>query len=509
MDKKRFYKNSVSGVIQLIITALLTFICIPLFLNKLGAEAYGIFSVVAVIGSLNVFANLGLNYALIKFLAEQGRGMESDYDIFVNLLIQLLIIVPLSFIAYQLKNTILLQLFNIPMKFYAQANTLYVCLLASNFLIFLGQTFTAILSAIQKIYLVNFIQMIYSFLYWGLIILVLLQGNGLSQVGYMILLAAIIWFFIILVVSIYQWGKMDIIGIRNNIKRVFIKQIEYGLKMYVSGIFSFLYEPITKILISHFIGLKEVGYLDLGFKVRNQVYGLLTRVLDPFFPFFSQEKNIEKLKYFINDVEQKFMLVVLPIIATIIICSESFLHLWLPIVNNEILYAVIMLTCAHLLFSLTVAPNFIYLASKNLAEKTIYIQATNVGVNFIVFFLTYKYLGFFGMILSLSAAILCSFLLGLYYQFKYQGTCIFKNFKHFLKYFILFGILLITGTVSSYFISNNWMRISVIPVIIFMVAISAIKYLKFFNNEDIYRYINSNSKLGSFMVSILVYRRAF
>ena len=67
VTKKTLINNSLSGLVQLIITALLTFICIPVFINKLGVELYGVFAIVSVIGNLNIFANLGLNTNKIYF----------------------------------------------------------------------------------------------------------------------------------------------------------------------------------------------------------------------------------------------------------------------------------------------------------------------------------------------------------------------------------------------------------------------------------------------------------
>ena len=83
--RKLFIKNSASGLLQLLITATLTFVTIPVFIRKLGADNYGIFSIISIVGSVNVFANLGLNISLIKFLAEQGKSKESDHDIIVTI----------------------------------------------------------------------------------------------------------------------------------------------------------------------------------------------------------------------------------------------------------------------------------------------------------------------------------------------------------------------------------------------------------------------------------------
>ena len=46
--KKVLINNSISGVCQLVITALLTFFSIPVFIHKLGTDLYGVFALVSV-----------------------------------------------------------------------------------------------------------------------------------------------------------------------------------------------------------------------------------------------------------------------------------------------------------------------------------------------------------------------------------------------------------------------------------------------------------------------------
>ena len=111
--KKVLINNSISGVCQLVITALLTFFSIPVFIHKLGTDLYGVFALVSVIGNLNLFTNLGLDVSLTKFIAEQGKSTESDKDILVSLILSSSIIVPVSIIAYLLRSFFLGSLLDI------------------------------------------------------------------------------------------------------------------------------------------------------------------------------------------------------------------------------------------------------------------------------------------------------------------------------------------------------------------------------------------------------------
>lgn len=139
MSKKQLLFGSASGVIHLGFISLLTLICIPIFIKKLGSDAYGVFAVVSIIGNLNVFTNLGINTSLIKFLAEQGKKRESDYDIIISICLLILIIVPVTILLFLLKDILILKVFKVPVEFYDQTSILFTFLLFSNIVLLIGQ----------------------------------------------------------------------------------------------------------------------------------------------------------------------------------------------------------------------------------------------------------------------------------------------------------------------------------------------------------------------------------
>jgi hypothetical protein len=61
LTKRQFLFGSASGVVQLVFIAALAIVCIPVFIAKLGSEAYGVFAVVTLVGNLTVFATTQAN----------------------------------------------------------------------------------------------------------------------------------------------------------------------------------------------------------------------------------------------------------------------------------------------------------------------------------------------------------------------------------------------------------------------------------------------------------------
>src|SRR5665647_1555287 len=118
MTNKLLVKNSFIGIIQFILTAVLTLISVPIFIHKLGMELYGIFAIVSVIGNLNLLTNFGLNGALLVYVAKQGKCRESDHDIVVTQIIMVLLTVIFTLLAVIFSDLIIKDVFKIPSQYY-------------------------------------------------------------------------------------------------------------------------------------------------------------------------------------------------------------------------------------------------------------------------------------------------------------------------------------------------------------------------------------------------------
>jgi O-antigen/teichoic acid export membrane protein len=279
--KKILYRNSIVGVIQVVLTTVLTFLGLHFFISKLGDDVYGVFALISVIGNLNIFANLGLNYSLIKFLSEQGNTIESNWDIIISISILIAIVIPFSIIFLLFDNFIIFTIFNIPITYIESAKLLYKFLILSNILMLIGQLFSSVFDAIQKIYITNLLQMIYSTLYWILIIIVLSCGYSLNEIGFCIFISTAIWFILTIYYFAILWGKLEYEGIKFHIKRLSRKHLSYSFNIYLSGTLNFFYEPLTKLLISNYLGINYVGYFDIALKIITLFWSFIAKILYP------------------------------------------------------------------------------------------------------------------------------------------------------------------------------------------------------------------------------------
>jgi O-antigen/teichoic acid export membrane protein len=501
--KRLLVKNSVFGLVQAIINLLLVFFVIPVFIHILGSESYGVFALVMIIGNLNTFTNLGLTSALVKFIAEQGKSEESDIDILVNLILMIAAILPLTIIVLYFDKFILLNLLKIPLKIFVEAKWLYFWLLWANVLLLVGQVFKSVLDALQKVYITSLQQVIYNLLYWGLILISLLLGFNLPEIGLAIFISAFVWLIITLISVLKEWGKISYYGLNKNFKNAAKKQLNYGLKIYASGMIGFFYEPLSKILISNFIGVTEVGFYDIALKIRGQLWGFIAKIFYPLFPFISEQKDHSIVRKYVHDLEQKTFLIVVPIIAIVILLMYPFIVIWLGKDVDIISITAAVIISFHLIGSSTVIPNYQFLMAKNLAQKTIILQLSNVVFNALFFLVSVYFLGYYALIVGNVVAIISSFILSLYYQKKYLDSLIFDSLSQVIKLISSFIILVLIGFFLKVFLDgNNIVILIIVPVVIAPITLLLYKIFGLVKLEDIYRYFGKNSQVSNFMARI-------
>jgi O-antigen/teichoic acid export membrane protein len=503
--RKKLVINSLSGVAQFIVSTLLIFITVPIFIKKMGIETYGIYSLILIINNLNNFLGFGLGSGLIKFLSEQGKSNESNIDIFAVSIFLLVIMIPFTILGLFFNDFVIKAILHVPLKYCtADIYSFYNFLVIANLFQFIAQVPVSILDSLQKIYLTSLFQTVYQLLYWVGSLIVLFTCGTLSMIGIGILLSTIIWFVLLLYSSFKHWGIIYPACLTfEKIFKSLRKQVGYNIKLYFSSLVNFFYEPLTKILIASFMGATQVGYYDVILKFRNQLWNLLTKFLYPLVPFLSKLNDKTSLRKLVHDIEQKLSYVSIISIVLIIGIIPDFLKLWLKMEPGVVPTGMTIILSANLV-ALILVPMYQYLMLKGHPGKTVVIQLANVISNLLLFLLFYKSYGFIAVIIGNVGANIISTLLGLYYQWKYLNSLIFDSFKQVFKVLIFFIVLLIANEIFSIVLVGSYLKIIILPVIIIIISIYMSRITKLLTNDDIIRYAGNNIKVQKLLQTIFV-----
>lgn len=496
-------QGSLTGALQVVVTTILVLIAVPLFIRLRGTEAFGVFSLIAVVGNVNAFANLGLNASLVRSLSGQGHAGDADLDIVVTFLMLVCIIAPLTVVAFFLEDPALRWLLSVPPGFMEDARWLYRCMLISNVLVLLGGTCTAVLDARERVHVTNVLQMIYSVAYWGLILAVLLVGWPLAALGVVTVIATLIWFIAAVIGMRRAWGPLSLTGLRERGAERARKQVVYGAQLFSAGIIGFFYEPLTKLLLAHFLGVGQVGIFDIGMRARNLVSSLALKALYPLYPWFSRSGDPDRMRSLVVDVEEKLLLLSAPVPGLLILSTGPLVRLIFGPGNESIGTTMVWMISSYILWSFTVLPIYVYLMARGHAVKTIAVQIVNVAVNALVFLALFTWLGYHAVLLGIAASTLCSWILLLVYQ-RGQGMAIL--FSVWRLRWIFLG-LLTAPVILSWVLPHV---LGEVPgallgsVLIGAASLIAYRLGQAFSRADIERYLGAGSRLAVLAERVLV-----
>jgi len=490
-SKKTLLAGSLSGVLQLLFIAALALLSIPLFIHKLGAVNYGLFSLLSLILTLPFFAGLGLNTSLVKFIACQGRSAESKSDILAVATIQLAALLLLIALIFACKDFFLYDILGVPEDLFTSTRkitgaiaanpvspateyparslfSLFACLLFSTLFVAGMQLTRSILLGLQLAWVTNLLQMFYNLLFYGSMIVLLLLDCGLAAIGYGILAAAFIALLASLIVTRTYWGKtnpspetsgqMDeertksgrrvgrradeertksgrkvdeewtggpVFETRNRFVASLRKQLASGLQIFSAELVAYFTEPVSRILIAHFIGIRETGYFDIAIRIKAQMQGIVTRLFDPFLPWIAGIADRDRIGRILRDVEQKYLLLSLPLVAMLPFVMKPVLDLWLGTGNNHMLTVASLAITMTFLCTMAVLPVYYYLLSHDQTKKAILLNLATVIANAALFLVFYQSLGFYAAVVALCASAIVNLAVSLGIQgskFKVQRS---------------------------------------------------------------------------------------
>lgn len=439
---------------------------------------YGVFALISVVGNLNMLTNLGLSNTLILLLSKQGRCQESNIDILVNLTTVSMISVGVVCLAILFEVSIL-NLLGVPNLYLSDTILLYRCLIISNLLLIVGQSFTAIIDSQQRIVITNILQFSYSILYWGGMIVVVSMGFGLGSIGKVALLAASCWFLSVVVYVTLFWGTFFTQLSLGAALLSFRKQISIGAKLYTSSLLSLLFEPLTKILISNYLGLSAVAYFDIGLRVRNQVASIFQKALYPLFPYIAALKESDQLK---RQVSKGTLLLFFAMVVTSLLLfyvSPPFIELWLGDQYDYMFGASVQTyTIGLLIFSIPMIPPYYYIMTKGYTSYIIYIHAFSMVVNIVFFFAAISLFGPYTAMISVTASYIASFGLIVYIIEKNIGGFDRVDVTHLGKAILVILIAVVIAEVMNHITDNRWIGALVNFVVILLSAALGMFLLK-------------------------------
>ncbi|MDP2207353.1 MAG: polysaccharide biosynthesis C-terminal domain-containing protein [Bacteroidota bacterium] len=504
LTKKNLLKGSITGVIQVIVNSFLIVLTIPVAIQQLGVEVYGVFILLSIVGYFGVVANLGLNASLIKHLAEQGKTRESDNDILVAFILMLSLLGLLVIMAFLLSRPLLQSVLQIPTNLIDE--TTIACfryLVVTNVFLLLGQISTAILDSLSLVHWSNGFQILYSISNRGIVLLILMLSPTLDLVGAGILITTSIWWFFLTYVAIKKWGGLSVVGLKVDFKRIALKHIIYGGKVYASSILGLIFEPLNKLLIARFVNLDSVVFFDIGIKVKSLFLSILERLLYPVLPLLASLRDNGQIKGIIEDLERLLFPFIVFCVVTIIFIAKPVAIVWIGKDIQPIAEAITFISVSYLI-ALIFLPLYQFFIVKGHPGKTVKLQASNVFINFIAFAILVPYFGFRGALIAFGLALLNSFFLSWFFQIRVLGKPGFMSFRRFISISIMAIVLILIDIIIVWLHLGQWSTIVLTTTLNLFLFTLLIRYFDFIHEKDIQRILGGSNLFAALTSRVLI-----
>ena len=283
-----FLENTLITFTTRISQLLLGIVTSIIIARVLGPEGRGIYALVILLPMLLIaFANFGIGPASVYYI---GKKKYSPLEIFgSNIIFSILLsifaitigLVVIFFFGNKVfpgvtKEYLLLALCLIPFKF---------------FLTFVVN----ILLGLQEIKKYNFINLLRNFIFLALIILFLLW----LQYSIKAVIVAQILSLLLTSIVLFFLTKKEVGGVVLSIKKSLFKDFfNYGSKIYLISIFSFLLLRIDMFMINIFLNPIEVGFYSIAVGLTEKIWLISQSAGTVLFPRVCSETNDKKLKEF-------------------------------------------------------------------------------------------------------------------------------------------------------------------------------------------------------------------
>lgn len=305
----------------------------PYIVRKLGADAYGVLSIVSVVMGYFSFLDLGLGAAVVKYVSEYyGR---KDYNairralgtaIVVYLIMGLIGAAAIASATGPLVGSIL----KIPSQLLSVSYfALYIG--AFGFLVNMPlNVFGSIPQALQRFDITNKVQICFGTLQTVITILLLYQGFSLKEIVILNLSVSLMSLSAYLLISRRLLPK---VSLRPAFDRdMFVSLFKFGGFVAVSRLTATLALQLDRLIIGAFLPISYLTYYTVPYNLASKMWMIPSNVTSAMFPAVSELYGLNEmgaLKSLYVRSTKYIWAVVLPLMALFVVLAGQILTLWI------------------------------------------------------------------------------------------------------------------------------------------------------------------------------------
>lgn len=385
---RRTLKNSVSGIAGFAWPLLIAVFTTPFVVHQLGADLYGIFSIVGITLGLFGFMDLGIGGAAIRQIAQHfERDEHQSISRVVSTVIAFYLVVGVAvgFLILVLTGTLVSDVLRVPRDLQHVATIAFFVAAPSFASSLLVNAFLSVPSALQRMDISTALQMSLTTLNAILMVLLLHLDYGVVAV----MVAGLVVNVVMLPVCYAVARRLvPAIVLRPTWDPVLMRELfEFGGYYVLSSVGVWLLYQLDKLLISRFLGVESVTYYVLPSTLAQKIQGLAAAAGGVVFPMsaalFGSEQRDTVIKLYKEGTRAIFILVTMAAVPSAVF-ADKFLRFWVGAeMGSRSAFPMVLLVVTYSFLAVTTVPWNITLGlgkARVNALFTIAIAVVNVGL---------------------------------------------------------------------------------------------------------------------------------
>lgn len=327
--KNRLFTSAIWNITSILITAIGAFVTMPIIINGIGTDNYGLFSIILMIGGFAALQDFGLGEATLRYVSFYfkkndlngiNRVVQSSLTVYMITISVVFLIIQVF--AYQIINLFELQPDQVDIGLTA------IRLGALGFFLStLDQAMQKIPEALVRYDLTNKVNISFTILRFSLMIAAVKYGYGLIGLVSVTVLISAFRLIVFYVVSYRLIPGITIFPAYNKkgIKEVF----NFSIYSFINQIISQISQNADRIILGMFFGTSAVGFLSAPKDLIQRASGITGAAGKALFPTFSSMNDSESMvRLYAKSLWLLSLLTMLLLIPLAVIIPD-FLSLWI------------------------------------------------------------------------------------------------------------------------------------------------------------------------------------
>lgn len=399
----KLLQNSFWNLAGLFIPSILSIPCMGVLARSLSVGEFGLFSLIfALIGYASIF-DLGLNRAIIRFVALNTGNHERVEKILGTSLIALILIGSFICLVFILNINLFIYLLNITNinLSYAKSALIYAGLSIPFFLV--TQCFTGYLEGLQKFKLLNIQKTITSSLIVVLPVCGVLVENNIEYAILGLFVARVLNFFISYLFYIF-FDKVNLKKDWNILKEMFF----FGGWVTISNIISPVMVYFDKFLLSYFSNTSNVGLYSISTEVINKISIIPSSISRALFPLLSSTTSSSVIEY--KKSVFIFFISIIIVVIPIFIFADKLILIWVGEKYLGLPVDVLRILLIGLIFNSIAQAPFTLIQAIGLAKVTAIVHLVEIIPYLIILWFLINNYGIIGAAIAWSVRMFFDFI---------------------------------------------------------------------------------------------------